>query len=748
MKILRKLKSFLPLFVFFVVTVIFYSQSIFNQKVPVPADILLGAYYPWLDYDWGYPVSMPVKNPLISDIYSQFYPWKSIIAESYKNFEFPLWNQYSYSGYPLLANFNSGALNPLNILMLIFGDQTGWLLMLMAQMFLSMVSIYYFLKTSSKNIFPNLTASIIYGLSAFAICWSQFMNAGFAMIYFPLILYLIKQKKYILLPFVYFLLMTSGHMQAFIYGVVFSMVYFLFENWHELKLKIILPYIFAVIIGFGYMAIQIFPTLELSARSIRFSENYISAYNYGLLPLSKFITFLSPDYFGNPATNNYWGFFNYHETIIYQTILGFIAIVYFAFNLKKTKSLTRFFIFSSFIVLILIFDNPISRLIYFLKIPYIYTSAAARIVFLLTASVPIIIRDFLDELSENIDSHRLKLSLILTFSLIGSQLLITIILKKYFIYFGTDFEWYKNLNTSFRNTFLYLIICLVYLSTIYISTKIKPFIYFLFIIVFIEQLRFGWKYLPFVDRNFVFATTPVIEFLKNDPEKYFRIMAQKGPILPANSWAIYRLSSPMGYDPLAIKDYFVEFNQEINSKPNDTGVSRYLEPEKYPADLLGKYNVKYLLTLKYDKGDYISESGQVKLKIDETQWEKAFEDRSVVVMKNNRYQSRVVIESLEPQSQTPTASINSYSSTSVKIKYFAPTQARLTLNDSWFPGWVAKNNGQVVDFEHNSHSRSLVVSGEGIIEYRYQPKSFTIGLSVSVIFLMFHLVFYLEHRHD
>lgn len=584
-------------------------------------------------------------------------------------------------------------------------------------------------------------------MSAFALCWSQFMNAGFAMIYFPLILYLIKQKKYIFLPIAYFLLMTSGHMQAFIYGVVFSFVYFAYENWRQLKPKTILPFLMAVVIGFGYMAIQILPTLELSSRSIRFSENYISGYNFGLLPLSKFITFLSPDFFGNPATNNYWGFFNYHETIIYQTILGFIAIVYFSFNFKKTKSLTKFFVISSFVVLILIFDNPISRLIYYLKIPFIYTSAAARLVFLLTAFIPIIIRNFLDTLSKNINIHYLRLSLFLTFSLIVSQLLISIILKKYFSIFGTNFEWYQNLNISFRNTFLYLAISLIYIFTIYFSTKFKPLIYIILIIAIAEQLRFGWKYLPFVDRNYVFATTPIIDYLKNDSEKYFRVMAEKGPVLPANSWSIYRLSSPMGYDPLAIKDYFIEYNQKVNGKPNDVGVSRYLEPEKYPANLLGKYNVKYLLAIKYDEHDYISKDGRIKLKIDDAQWKKIYEDRSVVILKNSLYQPRVVINSLEPQSHAPMASIDSYSPTSVKIKYFAPTKAKLTLNDSWYPGWIAKNNGLAVNFDHNSYSRSLVVSGEGVVEYRYLPKSFIVGLIISALFLLLHLLYYLKYRH-
>jgi len=57
------MKKILPIFIFLFVTLGFYSPAILNNKIPVPADLLLGAYYPWLDYDWGYPVSMPIKTP-------------------------------------------------------------------------------------------------------------------------------------------------------------------------------------------------------------------------------------------------------------------------------------------------------------------------------------------------------------------------------------------------------------------------------------------------------------------------------------------------------------------------------------------------------------------------------------------------------------------------------------------------------------------------------------------------------------
>jgi hypothetical protein len=738
MSFINKHLNLFPIILFLLIILGFYSPSIFKNKIPVPADLLLGAYYPWLDYSWGYPVSMPVKNPLISDVYSQIYPWKSIIAETLRDKQIPLWNQYSFSGYPLLANFQSGAFNPFNLFMVFFGDQNGWILMLIFQMFFSFVFMYLFLKTSSKNIFANTLASIIYGLSAYAVCWSQFMTVGFAMIWLPLIFYLIKQKRYIWLPFAYFFLMSAGHMQSLIFGSLFSVIYYFYLNFSLKRFSSHLPYIFSVAIGLGYMFIQILPTLELYIKSIRLDENYIKSYHFGLLPLSQLVTFLSPDYFGNPTTNNYWGFFNYQESVIYCTVLAFIALIYFVFYLRKVGSSTKFFLLSSLISLLFIFDNPVSRLIYYFKIPFVSTSAAGRLVLLLTFSLSIIVRDFINDLSTKIDKHKLKLTLILVFSLIISQLIITYLLKEYFLIQGQDFKWYQNLNTSFRNTALYSVIGCLYLGIIYASLKFKPLIYFLLILVVFEQFRFGWKYLPFVDRRYVFASTPVIDYLKNDLEKYFRVIAEKGPILPANSWALYRLSSPVGYDPLLVKDYFIEFNESVNGNPGDKSVSRYLEPEKYPADILGIYNVKYLLALK----------NKNKQEINSISWKKVFEDRSVLILENKAYQPRVIIETLDQNKAPATAAIVSSTANSVSIKYSVSKDnfAKITLADSWFPGWIAKDNGRIIEYEHNSSSRIARVTGSGILEYYYFPKSFTIGIFIVTLSLITHLMYFLWQK--
>jgi len=57
--------------------------------------------------------------PFFRDLGPFFYPMRFSLAESFKAGELPLWNRHTAMGYPLLANFQSGAFYPPNILFLI-----------------------------------------------------------------------------------------------------------------------------------------------------------------------------------------------------------------------------------------------------------------------------------------------------------------------------------------------------------------------------------------------------------------------------------------------------------------------------------------------------------------------------------------------------------------------------------------------------------------------------------------------------
>ena len=46
-----------PLFVIILAVSAFFWKVIFRGMVPLPADFVVGVYYPWLDYKWGYVTS-------------------------------------------------------------------------------------------------------------------------------------------------------------------------------------------------------------------------------------------------------------------------------------------------------------------------------------------------------------------------------------------------------------------------------------------------------------------------------------------------------------------------------------------------------------------------------------------------------------------------------------------------------------------------------------------------------------------
>lgn len=102
--------------------VLVFQKYFLAGSIPIPADILTGAYYPWLDN-----FRIPVKNPLPSDVFSIIYPWRILAMNLLKAGELPLWDNTILLGVPLFANFQAAILNPVNILFFIFDNLNAWL---------------------------------------------------------------------------------------------------------------------------------------------------------------------------------------------------------------------------------------------------------------------------------------------------------------------------------------------------------------------------------------------------------------------------------------------------------------------------------------------------------------------------------------------------------------------------------------------------------------------------------------------
>src|SRR3972149_8447668 len=70
----------------FVFCIAFYFPVLFQEKVALPVDALVGAHVPWTEITWvGYPAGVPIKNLEITDSISQFFPWRSLAGEFWRN---------------------------------------------------------------------------------------------------------------------------------------------------------------------------------------------------------------------------------------------------------------------------------------------------------------------------------------------------------------------------------------------------------------------------------------------------------------------------------------------------------------------------------------------------------------------------------------------------------------------------------------------------------------------------------------
>ncbi len=746
---MKYLKKYWPILFFAAVSFVYYWKVFLKGYVPFPGDLMVGAYLPWLENKWGYPAGVYIKNPLISDIFSQFYMWKSIIGEGWKNLQIPLWNPYSYSGYPLLANFHSGVFYPLNILYIFFGDIWSWNLLVIFPSIASALTMYLFLRTIKLSKIGSLIGGLIYSYSGFAISWAQFVTADQAMIWMPLLFivlekYIDTKRSYYLywLPILFFLLITSGHFQIMVYISLLTIVYF-FWKWFETRdITLIYKLIFPGLLTIGIVCFQLLPTFELTKLGLRSVENYISGYNYGLLPLKYLVTLIAPDYFGNPATGNFFGAFNYHEAIFYTGVFSVFTFVMSMFLFRENKYV-RFFSITAVISFLFGFDTFLGRAVYTYNVPGVSTSSAGRVAVIFSMCLAVLAAIVVSNL-QRINYKKVIFSI---GTVVGSYLVI------YYLAKNTD-NILNSVNTSslllaqkraitLRNLLLPGALVFTYSVLTLLSKKWKIFLWAVIVLTCFEMYRFGWKYIPFVPQHIVYPDTPVISFLKDKSKtEVFRIDRERAEIMPPATWMQYRFMSPSGYDPMAIKEYADIYQRKINGNLSGL-VSRYSELERYDSEALGEFNVKYLLAVKRDKEGKLG-GFNINYNIDQKMWKKVFESEATAVLENTNYKPRArYLDGSKGE-----ISISSYEPNRIKISYTEGNDKTLVLADTYYPGWKATANGkpeQITKCE--GIFRCIKLNEEkGEIIFTYKPESFYDGLKISIFSLVTTIVCLLYFR--
>lgn len=590
----------------FLAVIVFFFKSMFLQNLlPIPSDDLIGLYYPFRDfYAAAYPRGFPFKNFLVTDPVRQQYPWRNLAVSEEKKSQFPLWNPYTHAGMPLLANIQSAVFYPFNAIFLLFPFAFSWSVYIILGPLLGGVFFYLYVRNLRLDPIASATGAMAFALSGFMMSWMEWGIITHTLIWLPLLLLSTdnifaaenNRKKIIwcsIFALSFISMFFAGHIQTFFYAVIVVVLYLL-SRWFQYGRKSKALFVFGLLFAISIITtgIQWIPALRfilLSARGI--DQNWMQ--DGWFIPWQHIVQFIAPDFFGNPATMNYWGVWNYGEFVGYIGIIP-IFFAFFAVISRKDKK-TLFYTAILFASFLFAFPTLLAKIPFILKIPFISTSQPTRIVGIIDFSLSVLAvlgLDYYKKEKRNI-YHILAAGGFLYFCL----WIVTFLMP----YFHPEVA--ERASIAKHNLIIPTVLFVILLFLTGIFSKYKRAYYVFLLIIFsltaIDLLRFADKFTPFTNRAFLFPSTKTVSFLRSHIG-IGRMMETDKRIFPPNVSVMYHLQSVDGYDPLYLLSYGELIAAEERGKPDiisSFGFNRIITPENYASRLIDLMGVKYILSL-------------------------------------------------------------------------------------------------------------------------------------------------------
>ncbi|MGA2112243.1 MAG: YfhO family protein [Anaerolineales bacterium] len=262
----------------------------------------------------------------------QFYPWHFLARELLARGGLPLWDPYLGMGAPLLANSQSALLYPPNWLLLVLplDHAQGWLLV--AHIVLGGWGMICLARRLGINSFGQAVAGLAFALSGYSVGRAGFQSINAALAWLPWIILaaerLVSEERgiTILLGVLLALQILAGHLQTAWYTWLLLAGWIVARsldprwNWGR-RLKALVRLALGSALALLLSAAQLLPTLEYLIQSQRAGGiNPTVGLAYSFWPW-HLLTLLMPNFFGNPASGNYWGYGNYWEDAIYIGLL-------------------------------------------------------------------------------------------------------------------------------------------------------------------------------------------------------------------------------------------------------------------------------------------------------------------------------------------------------------------------------------------------------------------------------------------
>jgi uncharacterized membrane protein YfhO len=723
----------------------------------------------------------------------QFIPWNQFFFDSILNGVFPLWNPYNGMGVPFVANLQSAVFYPLNWIMLPFyllggikALAIGLTLLLPTHLFIGGFGMIKVLRHLDRSKYAQLLSAIVFVFSGYILTRLSFISMVWAFAWLPWIIFACMQilpitnknsyKQLIILSILIALQVLAGHAQTTYYTLLLGGIIVLAVNFDSIKYRMLkfLTFIVSVSISFLISAIQVIPTAEFLLNSQRSSEvGYDFAANLSLWP-ARLLTALFGNFWGNPNYGRFSSGGNFWEENIYIgvfpiTILIILFWVFIRRNRRVQISNENRLVIAIFFS-IAIFSVLFAFGKFFPLFPFLYKfiptfslfQAPSRFLIVYVFSMCILLGFGIDIwLSSQFNYKKTNIYLVV----FGTLLVITLYGK-----FSNPSFPISLINSLLTGSILGLSFGLITLLKDKISKNqfgIKILVAF-FVVGDLLFHNFLWEDFQIVTAFSVINQSRTSDefsriFMSDLDESFLKFSLFFRPdrlqplidyhlmnsmVLPNTNLLNNRFSMVNNFDPLQ-PEKFTQFWNWINKLS-----------KKEQEIIISMIGAEKIIQIKPLMIDSVSVNELTTTEI--VQWygcSKTIKDTNILewllYYETKEQRNRCVLLSEEipnnlsiPEETDQYPEIDFYFSdvNTIMVNYSSPIPGWLVIRQNWYPGWKAIIDGESEIFikKVDYFFQGLEIpAGDHKVEIKYSPKSFSMGLIISILSIAFVIIFFL-----
>ena len=240
----------------------------------------------------------------------QFWPWRDIVFDAWRQGQMPLVNPYQLAGQPLAGNSQSGAFYPLHILFAFVPGSVPFKMLLLGVLhgFLAGLGVFVWLRRLRVSETGSVVAGVGFAMSQFMIAWAPLASVPTTVAWIPWALAGLVAasgaRRIAEVGLAVGMMLLAGHLQFAAYGLMAVVLAGLVGTISDRRVLVgLLGIVVGALIAWPQVSLVLANSANSHRKNIPSEEGY-SAYVAGALKPFEALSVVHPRLLGDPSADN------------------------------------------------------------------------------------------------------------------------------------------------------------------------------------------------------------------------------------------------------------------------------------------------------------------------------------------------------------------------------------------------------------------------------------------------------------